>query len=502
MAPSSEKSPSSKSKHRPSGGDPTPSLSTPAANEAILEELESWIREGRVKPGQRLPSIKAIQGMLHVGQRGVHLAMESLERRGIIKTRNRSGNYLLPNAREILAAESTKNLQSAWVLDHYLPRTSKRSLTVFTIDCVGRMRGAWARVVAEFGESHGFEVNLLTPSEGRLDDLLESHSIDVVHTTPEMLQAIGGERFHEIPLNSWRDELAADLLPQVSAKMAARTSFIALPFAITVTYLFYNRTLAEGYQLPLEIPSDPVEFLQMMREAQSVLAPHGLDAFHVSGLADILRMSGALIVSIDGRVTLDRDQCLETLEILSGSGLPFPNPLMIPSTFASERLLAMRHPSFTSAELLERVSFDWQAFAVPLALGIRDASWLTMLAIPKSSQSLDAAEDMVSHLLSREMQNVFASVGGNLPVRRSALSKLVDADHNHVSNQALHRALSQSELSWPHMAIGYLADSGIHNAMRECVAGRIPPKKILHLVEELLKRHSRNSSQGKVLKKD
>jgi ABC-type glycerol-3-phosphate transport system substrate-binding protein len=166
---------------------------------------------------------------------------------------------------------------------------------------------------------------------------------------------------------------------------------------------------------------------------------------------------------------------------------------MIPSTFASGRLLAMRHPSFTSAELLERVTFDWQAFAVPLSLGIRDASWLTMLAIPKSCASLDAAEEMVGHLLSRDIQSLFASVGGNLPVRRSALSALVDADLDHVSNEALHRALSQSELSWPHMAIAYLGDSGIHNAMRECVAGRVPPAKVLGMLEDLLKRNSRSS---------
>ncbi len=466
-------------------------LSVPATDQAILKELETWILDGRVEPGQRFPSIKKIQTMLRVGQLGVNLAMESLARRGLVETRSRSGNYLLPKAREILAAENGESLQSAWMLDHYLPSTRNSTLTVFTIDCIGRMRGAWNRAVAAFGESHGFHVRLLTPNDGHLGDLLESQSVDVVHTTPEILQSIGWDRFQEIDSAPWLDDLRSDFLPQVSSKFATRPNACAIPFAITVMYLFYNRSLATEHGLPLEIPSDPFEFLEAMRRAQESLAARGLDAFQVSALADILRMTGGLLVSIDGRVTLDLDQSLKTIEILSGSKIPFPNPLLVPSTFASGRLLAMRHPSFTSAELLDRSAFDWQALAVPLALGIRDASWLTMLAMPKSSSSPDAAAEMIEHLLSETSQRGFASVGGNLPVRRSALSAVVEADLDHVSAESLHRALSQSELSWPHMATSFLVDnSTLHSEMRECSAGRSSSAKVLGILEALLKKNS------------
>jgi DNA-binding FadR family transcriptional regulator len=55
---------------------------------AILEELEGWIRGGRLEAGHRLPSIKAIQKMLGVGQRSVESAIQSLEKRGLVETRN------------------------------------------------------------------------------------------------------------------------------------------------------------------------------------------------------------------------------------------------------------------------------------------------------------------------------------------------------------------------------------------------------------------------------
>lgn len=470
-------------------------LSIPATDQAILKELESWIREGRVEPGQRLPSIKAIQNMLRVGQRGVNLAMEALARRGLIETRNRSGNYLLSNAKEILSAESGESLQSAWMLDHYLPRNQKRTLTIFTIDCVGRMRGAWSRAATAFAESHGSQVRVLTPNDGHLNDLLESQGVDVVHTTPEILDSIGWDRFQEIDSAPWLEDLRSDLLPQVSSKFSTRTNACTVPFAITVMYLFYNRSLAAEHGLPLEISPDPMEFLRAVRRAQETLAARGLDAFQVPGLADILRMTGGLVVTIDGRVTLDRSQSLNTIEILTGSKISFPNPSLIPGAFASGRLLAMRHPSFTSSELLERAAFDWQALASPLALGLRDASWLTMLAVPKSSASKETAVEMIGHLVSETSQREFASVGGNLPVRRSALSSVVDADLDHVSAESLHRALSQSELSWPHMAVSYLsADSSLHSEMRACSAGHSSPTKVFEIIEALVSRNSPRTS--------
>jgi len=352
------------------------------------------------------------------------------------------------------------------------------------------MRGAWGRAVTAFGEERGFNVNLLTPSDGRLDDLLETHQIDVVHTTPEILQSIGWERFHDLHAPEWREELFSDLLPQVSAKMAARPNTCSMPFAITVNYLFYNRALAARHGLPPAISSDPMEFLVAMRSAQEVLSTHGFDAFHLPGLADVLRMTGGVLVSIDGSVVLDRKQCERTIECLAGSGLPCPNPLSVPGSFVSGRLLAMRHPSFTSAELLERASFDWRAYAVPMALGIRDSAWLTMLAVPKSSPSPEASQALTGHLLSSEMQDLFASVGGNLPVRRSALSALVDADLNHVSKETLHRSLSQSELSWPHMAVAYLGDPEIHNATRDCAQGRLSAEKLFQIFADYVQQHS------------
>jgi len=60
----------------------------------VIGELEEWIRSGRLRVGQRLPSVKKLQKILGVGQKSVESAKAVLEQRGWIETRNRSGSYV------------------------------------------------------------------------------------------------------------------------------------------------------------------------------------------------------------------------------------------------------------------------------------------------------------------------------------------------------------------------------------------------------------------------
>jgi len=465
-------------------------LSIPKSEIAILDELEGWIRGGRLQPGHRLPSIKAIQKMLKVGQRSVESAVESLAKRGLVETRNRSGNYLKADAREILASESSRALQSSWVLDHYLPRSSKRTLTVFTPDCIGRMKGVWNQVIRTYEAKSDLQIRLLTPNDGNLIDLMKLHDVDVIHSTPEMLQAIGWDKLNEIAPIPGFEEFSEDLLPQVKARMNGNLTRKALPFAVTVMYLFLNRSMAAKWDLPLDLPTHPLEFLGMVKDAQARLELSGLNSFLIPSIAELLLISGGLIFSPGGQVVFDRELSHQCLAKIAGSKLPLPNPSEIPDAFAAGQLLTMRHCSFTCSELLERVHFDWVAKPVPLAIGSQDLAWLTLLAVPQSSQYPQEAARLIDSLLSRESQASFAAIGGNLPVRRSALSSVAAADVNHVLPETIHRALAQSELSWPHFVWAKFMTNELHAAASDLVSGRGGPDVVLLQVQDIVKKIS------------
>ena len=465
-------------------------LSIPKSEMAILEELEGWIRGGRLEAGHRLPSIKAIQKMLGVGQRSVESAIQSLEKRGLVETRNRSGNYLNINALEILLSEGARTLQSSRVLDHYLPRSSKRTLTVYTTDSIGKMKERWNQVIRTYEEKNDLQIHLLTPNDGHLTDLIKLHDLDVIHSTPEMLQSIGWDNLCEVAPIQGFDEFSDDLLPQVRARMSVNLTRRALPFAVTVMYLFLNRSMASKFDLPLDFPSDPLAFLRMVKEAHSVLRVAGLNGFLIPSIADLLQISGGLVFSPAGQAIFDRKLALQCLEEIAGSNLPLPNPSEIPTAFAAGQVLSMRHCSFTCSELLEKVRFDWVAQPVPLALGSQDIGWLTLLAVPQSSQFPNEAFRFIEALLSRESQASFASVGGNLPVRRSALSSVAEADVNHVFPATIHRALAQSELSWPHFVWVKFRTNELHAAAVDLVSGRAGPDVLLEQIQDIVKQIS------------
>jgi DNA-binding transcriptional regulator YhcF (GntR family) len=115
--------------------------------------------------------VKALQKLLGVGQSSVESAKQQLERRGLIETRQRSGSYLLADAKDKIASEEKTSLGSAQMLDFYLPRAESKTVSIYTMDCLGRSRNAWEAVIAEFQAantwrwaSHGFDQETLDRS--------------------------------------------------------------------------------------------------------------------------------------------------------------------------------------------------------------------------------------------------------------------------------------------------------------------------------------------------
>jgi len=462
------------------------SLIKTGSNVLVLEELEGWIRSGRLRVGQRLPSVKALQKLLGVGQASVESAKQQLERRGLIETRQRSGSYLLADAKDKIAAEEKTVLESAQMLDFYLPRAESKMVSIYTMDCLGRSRNAWEAVISEFQTTHDCQVELLTPADGHLMDLIKKRSIDVVHTTQEMIDAMGNTEFCDLAPHIPRGDFESDLLPLVLEKWNQQEAKISFPFAVTIKYIYVNRSLQKRHKISTELTSDPFEFFELIKAVHRQTSTFGLHAFAFSRLEHLLTMAGAMSPKDNGGAFWDRKLAECCLNSLHASGLPIFHDHMIPNIFAAGHSLFAKHWSFTCSELLERVDFEWEATPLPLASGKKSSSFLSVLAVPRSSNGKEEAFTLAAHLVSQSSQEQFAKVGGNLPVRSSAIPALADTEWQHLSLDSLNKALGNSDTEWPHREWRKLEYAIPHGLQMDLLSGRRQVSEILALLEEII----------------
>ena len=69
-------------------------IDVPRPSDLILEQIRELIRNGVLKPGQRLPSERALSERFGVGRGHVREALRKLEFYGIVKTRPQSGTVV------------------------------------------------------------------------------------------------------------------------------------------------------------------------------------------------------------------------------------------------------------------------------------------------------------------------------------------------------------------------------------------------------------------------
>ncbi|MEX0653830.1 MAG: GntR family transcriptional regulator [Phycisphaeraceae bacterium] len=77
----------------------------------ILEQVKFAIASGRLPPGERLPSIRALAGQLKINPRTVVKAYEELEHAGLAVMRQGQGVYVRESGGGVPAAARRKALQ-------------------------------------------------------------------------------------------------------------------------------------------------------------------------------------------------------------------------------------------------------------------------------------------------------------------------------------------------------------------------------------------------------
>jgi GntR family transcriptional regulator, transcriptional repressor for pyruvate dehydrogenase complex len=90
--------------------------------EEVVRQIVDLIRSGDIRPGERLPSERELEGMIHVSRGVLREAFRVLESRGLVVSRPGGGRFLreLPAANPAGAADSqwlTTRLEQAVLLD-------------------------------------------------------------------------------------------------------------------------------------------------------------------------------------------------------------------------------------------------------------------------------------------------------------------------------------------------------------------------------------------------
>jgi hypothetical protein len=136
---------------------------------------------------------------------------------------------------------------------------------------------------------------------------------------------------------------------------------------------------------------------------------------------------------------------------------------------------------------LERVDFEWEALPLPLADGQQSGGFLSVLAAPRSAANNEVALAFAAHLVGKSSQEHFAKVGGNLPVRSSAIPALADTEWQHLSLDTLNKTLATSNTDWPHREWSKIEYAISRELQMDLLSGRRQVSEILSLLEEIVR---------------
>jgi|ERR1043165_1360761 GntR family transcriptional regulator len=115
----------------------------PGSNTPVFEQIADALRSGVVaglyRPGEAIPSIRALALKLLINPNTITRAVEQLEREGIIESRKGLGMFVTDAAPEIARTATERSVQSTFTQGIHLGRAAQ--LTKARIDEV--YRKAW-----------------------------------------------------------------------------------------------------------------------------------------------------------------------------------------------------------------------------------------------------------------------------------------------------------------------------------------------------------------------
>ncbi|ASN04470.1 FadR/GntR family transcriptional regulator [Virgibacillus necropolis] len=69
-------------------------ISRKKVSEIVVEQIEGWIRSGKVQPEEKLPSVRELCDMFEVGRSAMRDALTTLKGRGLVDVRHGEGTFV------------------------------------------------------------------------------------------------------------------------------------------------------------------------------------------------------------------------------------------------------------------------------------------------------------------------------------------------------------------------------------------------------------------------
>lgn len=426
----------------------------------IVRDVVGQVAAGELKPGDRLASIKDLCAAYGFSQRVVCSAIEDLALQGIVVTRRRSGCYIsdtaLERAVQVLQEEQAVPRRagatiSGGEMERFLvPRTEHKVVSIYISDSLPANVAFWRRMLNQYCTARpGVAVEPLFVGDGHLEEVLANRHVDLVQTTPVLLEHLGRDRFAPLGL-SMLGRSAEELLPLVAERVKKGPDILGAPFSVTLPYLFVNLELAEAAGIETTPPGSFSALLERVAAFRSgYAAGTSLQGLVSTGLMDLFMLAGALQYSGRRGLLFDAARARTCCQRLLDAGVNAERAADVVEAFLEGRLLYMYHCSFDVVEILERARFPWAAQPRPLDRGGAMVGDLMVLAASRNTPYPQECLDLIKFLCSVEVQRAFGRQFGNLPAwREAALDPELLADHP-LGAEGLTAALAGTTLLWP-----------------------------------------------------
>jgi hypothetical protein len=412
------------------------SLSKPTKQQRIALDVRRQIREGQVKPGDRLRPFTELTRLYATSPGVVTEALEGLEKEGIILRKPRSGCYVTADAAARLAAAlepghvapavtPAPSVDDAMLAYRPVPARLSTPLAMVTTDYMPAQVAAWESLLASFAGHSGGPVpvvrSLISPFTFAGPG---APPHDLLIGTPTQLCAAGVDNY--LPVT----EPVRSGLP-VEAMIAPLRNYLAdvptlsgVPIAMAFPLLFLNVELADsaGYT-GFGTEGAPSALMQALVDVlPSPAAERPSFSAEFGSLPRLMVHEGALRVEANS-LTIDEGKTRALLHSWNGLRSKLgPGPTATWADYAGGRVVVKSGFGFCGFEARTALRFRWESRFPPIAPEARGEALPLLAAVRRDTPRLPECLDLVHYLCTPEAQRQIGARGDIVPMRTDAIA--------------------------------------------------------------------------------
>lgn len=396
-----------------------------ACKQFILEA----IHRGEFPAHKHLPSIRQLTQDLPWSQRVITTVLKELVAEHCLEQKAGACFYISP---QYLLKEKHQQSPPSQQLEPSHPKpTVSNTLRVFITDRYPSMLEYWKNLELKFRDQFpSIDLQIRYGIDLEIGTLVRQNTVDLVYGSQRSLHAAGPQTWHHIDWEAF-DLPKEDIIQSIVDFVDRDVPYIGVPFSAAVKLLFLNRTQlhSHGIQLdgPLSLDTLGQNIVQVYQRADHSVK-NVMDRVHV-----FFMLAGAL-KRMGPHMDFERDITAHWLQIFQGVGEQVfqPRPSRMENLKRSASDLSShfnqgRSPLFISSSFqripLKELKPNFEVDIIPCPTaehGVVDGG-LGSFALSKNSLAINEAIEFIRYCLNTENQIAYSQLGGNLPIRKSAL---------------------------------------------------------------------------------